>query len=239
MEKKSLEISNSIIKLIPLLTVYVIFTSACKLVAFYGYFDINIFNYIELGEVSVNFLNDVIQYLFVFATGLFALFINEIETFLMFSFDNKEKKNQHNYSAQKSIDLVFNVVIILFGIGMLTSIVNDLWMCLLFMFFLIISVTRFFVKQKNASTQIPKIVLFLFIVPMYMWNYGRINALQLSNSNCVNIYDIKSLKLNEDSELFLGSLKNYTFYYNPIEEEASVYSNAMIYKQEIKKDCIK
>jgi len=79
MEKEKLEISRKIIKLIPLLTIYVIFTSACKLVAYYGHFKLNIFNYIEIGEVSVNFLNDVIQYLFAFATGIFALFISSKE----------------------------------------------------------------------------------------------------------------------------------------------------------------
>ena len=70
-----------------------------------------------------------------------------------------------------------------------------------------------------------------------MWTNGKINALQIAKSNCVNIFDENSNKINNDSEVFLGNLKNYTFYFDRTKEETTVYSNSRISKQQIISNC--
>lgn len=219
-----------------------------KLSIFYGYFNIEIYNYLEFTEILTLFMPDIIKNIMIISIAFFLVYL--------FVGNNHFERNAalHNTilesdSFWKRFKLLFKLNPTLAWLSFFTiiaSIVMAIWFpervanyilsSAIFPAIFFFNIIDFEYKRKykafndeklNPSYSNLAFVIFLFLIYTITSSYREIRAVQKTNKIVEFTYQDKSVKSN-NQKCYLGQTKNYLFMKNFEKKEVYIFERRLI-----------
>lgn len=209
---------------LPIFTLFMIFTSAIGEGLFYALFKINIFKYLEIGEFSLVFINNIIYFfIFVFLAFLYSSMI-EFFVFKHFKLDDKSKYKV-GFPDAISISLILLLCFLALKIFIHYLVLH------LIIFFLILVQTAYLKGLwevnyvKSSNNYLLKLIIsscvFLFAVLMI----STYSAIYIKNR--ISYCNAKIVLTNRtidyaSKDYFVGKTKNFIFLCNDSSKESEI-----------------
>lgn len=224
---------EKILKGVPVVYSFLVFCGAIYWNIYYSYFHINIFQYFELSEILVSFINNLIWILIVFAIITLQNLIVGID------FPN-EGKTRYGYNMR-----VFLVIVSILGAGayiwfLSTSYIDsekgrDFWWNTIAVCTILTCIfgllTEWHEEGKEGITYMSIYLFIAFMTMITLWAYvARFNAIDPKKSQTISIVTQKDTITTTSNYLYIGRTHRYIFLYDASDKRTDVIPETEIKK---------
>ena len=238
-----------LVKISPLIGVFLIFLGILKLDIFYSHFDINIVDYLELSEILTSFLDDINLFLLSIILMLcYAIFGATVTIRIMTRVVNKSRKKEVDENTivrsgsikqRSKTGIIIAIIITAIGCYFLFCYqkVWILFIVTLFAFQLIllltISINNMFGKLSENATYIISLI-FLFLIFTCIKARFDILKIESSKGEAVIVTDYEKIIMTKD-EVLIGKTNRYLFIHNLSSKSNTIIPIDELIKIETKK----
>jgi hypothetical protein len=231
-------------EIIPFIGVFLIGLVYVKLSLYYGHFNIDIINYLELSEILTLFLPDLVTYILVLGVVLFILFLVQTKSEAIRSFEKKEKvivtpsflnrvKGIYRYTKLILFPVVFLLICYLisfiwirdaFWVLFYKTFILPVFYILTFLFFEF-EYRYFEIYGKRIGATYSNLFFICSMVCLFSIASAKSETLRVEKGESKIIsftFNSKNVSTN-NTTVYIGQTKNYLFIYNVIKKETAVY----------------
>ncbi|OHT43365.1 hypothetical protein B0A71_09935 [Flavobacterium tructae] len=211
-----------IIKILPLVSLFIFLCSAIKLFVFYSFFDIQIANYLEVQEYIPLFISNAVGYLIIFSA-----------CYTLYFFQRKKINSRieilesvkHIFSFERKTYIsIFFISILLLAFYVFIEIKSNFYLYSM-LIVLLYSFYSYSTYSKSLFSLFP-IILVTGLISFTILDGAR-EALKIINDGNLLEYTFhfKNKKIQTDHNLkYLGRSKNYIFFYQRTNKKSTVLS---------------
>ncbi len=230
---------DSLIKVLPLGSLFIITCSSIKLVLYYDIFNISITDYIGIDEILVSFIDDILYYTMVFGIGVG----------LNFYMDSRRKKvvDNANYTPKpkstftKISNQIVEILVTLFVcflINILCFHTKNCYEKVSLIFAIVLTIFIYFQIKLSGTKHEPNYYLTIAVWAVILIFFDGLKSgyriKDDKSSYSVNLLFNDSLKVSTDSTYrFIGKTREFIFFYNSDLKKTDIYSNSNLNKIQI------
>jgi len=235
---------DSLIKILPLGSLFIITCSSIKLVLYYNIFNISITDYVGIDEILVSFIDDILYYAAIFGMGLTLNFYLESK-----KSKNIENVNNSTESKPKStykkvfaiLGKIMEIITFLFVMLLINIILNNSlseYKKISLIFALVLTVFIYYQIKLSGTKNEPNyyftIATWAIILILFDGLRSGYRIKDNESLYTVNVLFNDSKKVNTDSTYhFVGKTKEFIFFYDSDLKKTDIYPNSNLAKIQI------